>query len=123
MNFQEKVFETAAQWRARARNLAESAFEAARDRRQIAARRIEGVRKSLVVLKNAGLELNQVARRHANRFAEENSPLISAARKDVSRLARTTFSALKQGTTAKSRKTGSRRNSTSATRRRAARTA
>ncbi|HET7812267.1 MAG TPA: hypothetical protein VFL16_16975 [Steroidobacteraceae bacterium] len=94
MNFQEKVFK-------------------ATDRlRERAARRVEGLRQSLVVLNKAGRELNQVARLHAGRFVKQNSPLVSAARKDVAELARNTFATLTGTPTAKKpvRKTATTRN-------------
>ena len=94
MNFQEKMFEATAQLRERAAALAEAAMGDARQRADRAARRVEGLRKSLVVLNDAGRELNKVARRHAGRFVKQNSPLVAAVRKDVSDLARNTFATL-----------------------------
>jgi len=76
MNFQEKVIEASAQLRERT------------------AQRVEGFRKSLVVLNDASRQLNQVARVHASRFMKQNSPLVAAVRKDVSELARSTFATL-----------------------------
>src|SRR4249920_3806229 len=97
MNFQEKMFEASAQLRSRAAALASAALDNARQRADVAARRVEGFRTSLVVLNDAGRQLNQVARQHASRFVKQNSPLVAAMRKDVSVLARSTFAALTRG--------------------------
>ena len=94
MNFQEKMFEASAQLRERAAALADAALGSARERADLAARRVEGIRESLAVLNDAGRQLNKVARLHAGRFVKQNSPLVAAARKDVSELARTTFATL-----------------------------
>jgi len=94
MNFQEKMFEATAQLRSRAEALAQVALETTRNRADIAARRVGGLKKSLAVLNDAGIEFGQVARRHASRFVKQNSPLVAAVRKDVSQLARTTFATL-----------------------------
>ena len=94
MNFQEKVIGASALLRERAAALAEAAAGTARQRADRAAQRVEGFRKSLIVLNDAGRQLNKVARLHAGRFLKHNSPLIAAARKDVSDLARTTFTTL-----------------------------
>jgi hypothetical protein len=96
MNFQEKLFEATAQLRTRAEALAQAAVDTTRSRADIAARRVDGLRKSLAVLNDAGRQFNQVARRHASRFVKQNSPLVAAVRKDVSQLARTTFTSLTQ---------------------------
>jgi hypothetical protein len=94
MNFQEKMFEATAQLRARAEAIAQAAFETTRTRADVAARRVDGLKKSIAVLNDAGRQFNQVARRHASRFVKQNSPLVAAVRKDVSQLARTTFATL-----------------------------
>jgi hypothetical protein len=54
----------------------------------------------------AGRELNKVARRHAVSFLRENSAIAAGAGKDVSSLARNTYSTLagKRGVKAKARK-------------------
>jgi len=122
MNFQEKVSQAAVQFRTHVESLAQGAIAAARNRQDIAERRIADVRKSFAVLTDASHEFNQIARRHAGLFVKENSPLITAARKDVSKLARATFSALRQNKPAKSRKP-SRARSASASRKPAAKTA
>ncbi len=110
MNFQEKVFEATAQLRARAEALAQAAIETTRGRADVAARRVDGLKKSFAVLNDAGRQFNQVARRHASRFVKQNSPLVAAVRKDVSELARSTFSTLTRRPAAKKgRKPAARR--------------
>jgi len=101
MNFQEKLFEASAQLRARAEAITQAALETARTRADIAGKRVDGLKKSLAVLNDAGRQFNQVARRHAKSFVEQNSPLIVAVRKDVSKLARATYTNLTQGPIAK----------------------
>ena len=76
MNFQEKVFETTAEFRAQA------------------ARRVETLKGSLAALKSAGTELNKVARRHVSRFVKENSAIAVEAGKEVGALARATYAQL-----------------------------
>lgn len=96
MNFQEKMFETTADLRARA------------------AKRVEVLKGSLAALTDAGRELNKVARRHATRFVKENSTLAVSAGKDVSALARSTFATLSKRAAApqKARKTANARKRT-----------
>ena len=96
MNFQEKLFESTAELRARAATLATEAVAIARARAKVAAQRFE-------VLTVAGREFNQVARRHAIRFVKENSTIAANARKDVSTLARNTYATLTQRPTAKTK--------------------
>lgn len=105
MNFQEKVLEASAQLRARAEAIAQAAFSTARSRADVAAQRVDGLKKSFAVLNDAGRQFNQVARRHASRFVKQNSPLVAAVRKDVSQLARTTFTTLTRGAAPAARKT------------------
>ena len=69
MNFQEKLFETSAELRERAQAFANSALATARTQADQAARRVEQLKGSFAVLNTAGREFNQVARRHAIRFA------------------------------------------------------
>ena len=76
MNFQEKVFESTADFRARA------------------AKRVETLKGSLAALKIAGNELTKVARRHASRFMKENSAIAVEAGKEVGALARATYGQL-----------------------------
>ena len=94
MNFQEKLFETTADLRTRAAALATVAVATARARADVAVKRIDGLKGSLGVLAVAGRELNKVARRHAVSFVSENSTIAAGARKDVSSLARNTYSTL-----------------------------
>jgi hypothetical protein len=100
MNLQEKVFETAAGLRARATALADAALVNARARAAFAARRVDTLKGSLASLNVAGRALNTVARRHGSRFVKENSAIALDAAKDVSALARATYSQLaKRGAT------------------------
>ena len=94
MNFQEKLFETTADLRARAGALANEALATARARAEIAAKRVVVLKSSLATLTVAGRELNKVARRHAARFLKENSTIAVDAGKDVSALARSTYATL-----------------------------
>ena len=75
MNFQEKMFETTADLRARAAALANVAVTTARARAQVAAKRVDALKGSFAALTVAGRELNKVARRHAVRFVKENSTI------------------------------------------------
>ena len=98
MNFQEKMFETTADLRNRAATLAQVAVATARARATVAARRVETLKGSLATLTVAGRQFNKVARRHAVRFAKQNSTLAADAGKDVGALARSTFATLTQRT-------------------------
>lgn len=73
MNFQDKVFESTADLRART------------------AKRLHILKTSLGALKVAGREFNKVARRHVSRFVKENSVLAIEAGQDVRALARSTY--------------------------------
>ena len=101
MTFQEKMFESTADLRARAAALANAAVDAARTRADAASRRVELLKGSLTTLSTATRQLNRIARNHGTRLVKENSAIAVAAGKDVSALARTTFSALAKRTTAK----------------------
>jgi len=94
MNFQEKMFDTTEDLRARAASFASAAITTARSGARVAAKRAEGLKGSLAKLTLAGRELNKVARRHAARFVTVNSSIAADAGKDVSALARTTFATL-----------------------------
>jgi hypothetical protein len=83
MNFQEKLFESTADLRARA------------------GQRIETLRGSFDVLNTASREFNKVARRHAIEFVKQNSNIAAQVRDDVSTLARTTFASLTRKPTAR----------------------
>jgi hypothetical protein len=96
MNFQEKMFETTAELRARAAALAAEAIARARSRAQLAAKRVDALKGSISALTVAGRELSKVARHHAVRFVQENSSLAADAGKDVSALARSTYATLAQ---------------------------
>ena len=89
MNFQEKLFETTADLRARAQTIAQDALQNARIQK-----RLETLRGSIDVLNTAGREFNKVARRHAVEFVKQNSSIAAQVRDDVSTLARTTFASL-----------------------------
>ncbi len=86
MNFQEKVFERTAELRA------------------LAAKRFEGIKGSLALLKAAGADLNQVARRHVGRFVKENRSIALAAGKDLKAFARDTYANFRQQPVAPARK-------------------
>jgi hypothetical protein len=99
MNFQEKVFERTAELRT------------------LAARRIEALKGSLAVLKAAGEDLNQVARRHVGRFVKENRSIALAAGKDLKAFARDTYASFRQSPAApvrKTRKTAARKRTVAA---------
>ncbi len=96
MNFQEKVFETTAELRARAVELADVALTQARATATRAAQRVQGLKGSLAVLRSAGQDLNVVARRHVTRFVKENRTIAVAAGKDLQALARSTFATFTQ---------------------------
>ena len=83
MNFQEKVVEASALLRERAGALAEAAIRDVRSRADRATRRVSELRRSWLVVNQAGRQLTQVARKHAGRFVKQNSPLFAAARQDV----------------------------------------
>ena len=111
MNCQEKLFETSADWRARAAALANMAVTTARARAKVAASRVEALKGTFGVLTIAGREFNKVARRHAVRFVKENSTIAVEAGKDVSALARSTYATLakRDQPKPKARKTASAR--------------
>ena len=67
-------------------------------RAKIAAKRVDVLKGSFATLTVAGRELSKVARRHAARFVMENSSIAANAGKEVSALARTTYSTLTQKT-------------------------
>jgi len=96
MNFQEKMLENTADFRARAAALANVAVTTARTRAEGAAKRVDALKGSFAALTVAGRELSKVARRHAARFVKENSTLAVSAGKDVSALARNTYATLTQ---------------------------
>jgi hypothetical protein len=97
MNFQEKLFETTADIRSRAEAIAHAALQTARQRADVAAKRVKDLRGSIAVLNGAGREFNKVARRHATRFVKENSAIASQVRDDVSALALSTLQSLTKG--------------------------
>lgn len=108
MKFQHKVIETTADLRTRAVAFASIALETARARAALAAKRVDGLKTSLTALQAAGREFNKMARRHVTRFVEENSVIALDASKDVTALARSTYSTLaRRGATSgrKARKT------------------
>jgi hypothetical protein len=94
MNFQEKLFETTANLRTRAAAIAAVTVVRTRARADLAVKRIDGLKGTLGVLAVAGRKLNKVVRRHAVSFLRENSAIAAGAGKDVSSLARNTYSAL-----------------------------
>ena len=83
MNFQEKLLESSAELRTRARAIAASAAKTVRD-----------PAKLLSALDGARRKLGRVARRHGTRFVKQNASIASDLRKDVTELARTTYATL-----------------------------
>jgi hypothetical protein len=112
MNFQEKLFETTAELRARAAEFAQAAVETTRAQAEAAARRAEQLRKPLGVINAAGRELNKVARRHGARFVKQNSALAAKAGEELAALARSTIASLQD--TPKARRTSRKRKAKSA---------
>jgi hypothetical protein len=116
MNFQEKMIETTSEIRARAAEFANLAITTARSSATFAAQRVGGLKGSLAALRIASKDLNQVARRHVTRFVRENRSLAAEAGKDLTALARSTYTNIaKRGVTVtrKPRKsTGARKRST-----------
>jgi hypothetical protein len=94
MNFQEKLFESTADLRARAETIAQAAAKRAEQR-------LETLRGSFDVLNTASREFNKVARRHAIQFVKQNSSIAAQVRDDVSTLARSTFASLTRKPTAR----------------------
>ncbi len=103
MNFQEKLFETTADLRARAQTIAQDALQNARIQK-----RLETLRGSFNVLNTAGREFNKVARRHAVEFVKQNSTIAAQVRDDVSTLARTTFASLTRKPAARKARTATK---------------
>lgn len=122
MNFQDKVFESAADFRARAIALTQTTLAGARSRATQAAGSVAQLKTSLAALRVAGRELNKVASRHVARFVKQNSSLAREAGKEVSALARSTYRQLskREATAGKSRKTVTRKRAASSTRTRTA---
>jgi hypothetical protein len=112
MNFQEKLFETTAELRARATALTAAALDVARARANVAAKRVDVLKGSLATLSDAGRAFGKVAQRHGTRFVKENSELAFAAGKDVSAIARTTYATLAGRKAAKAKSTRKPRAST-----------
>lgn len=104
MNLKEKVMEASANLRERAAVFVEATAKATRAQTDAAAGQMAALRKSLVVLDAARLELNKLARRHASRIVKQNSPLFSAVRRDVSELAHSTYQTLSAGNSPKTRR-------------------
>jgi|SRR5689334_12383681 len=126
MNFQDKVIETTADFRARAAALAQTAFVNVRARANATTGRVARLKTSLTALQAAGRELNKVARRHVFRFVQQNASIARDAGKDVSALARSTYQQLadrKSASARKPRKTAARKRNTSAARSRATKAA
>ena len=104
MNFQDKVFESTADFRARAASLTQAAFATARTRANQAAGRVAKLKPALAALQVAGREFNKVARRHVSRLVKQNSTIARDAGKDVSALARSTYLQLSKREAAPARK-------------------
>lgn len=123
MNFQDKVFESTADFRARATALAETALASARARAGQAAQRADSLKVSIETLQVAGRELGTVARRHVSRFVKENAGIAREAGRDVAELARATYSKLanrEAPATRKPRRIPARKRATSRARHKAA---
>jgi hypothetical protein len=103
MTFQEKMLEAADGIRARATTLAQVLEKRV-------GKRVVELKGSLATLSVAGRALEKVARRHGAQFVKQNATIVSAARKDVTSLAVTTFGALSKRTAApKARKPAARK--------------
>lgn len=94
MNLQRVFLDTSTTLRARARAVVTSALDLARAQVQDANRRAQVVKRSLATLSVASRELNHVAKRHAARLVKENSAIAVSAGRDLSALARSTYSTL-----------------------------
>jgi hypothetical protein len=94
MNLQDKVFETTADFRARAASLSQALLVEARNRAALTAGRVKRLKTSLAALQVAGREFGKVAQRHASLFVAQNSVLARNAGKDVSSLARSAYQRL-----------------------------
>jgi hypothetical protein len=115
MKFQDQVIESTADLRARAAAFADSAVT--RARAVLTSARVDSVKASLGTLQLAGREFNKVARRHVSRFVKENSVIARDAGKEVTALARSTYSSLAKQAASPARKSAGK---TSAARKRAA---
>ncbi|MDF3019010.1 MAG: hypothetical protein K0Q92_313 [Steroidobacteraceae bacterium] len=115
MKFQDQVIESTADLRARAAAFADSAVT--RARAVLTSARVDSVKASLDALQLAGREFNKVARRHVSRFVKENSVIARDAGKEVTALARSTYSSLAKQAASPARKSAGK---TSAARKRAA---
>jgi hypothetical protein len=105
MNFQDKVVETAADFRARAAAFAAATLATAGERATLSADRAAKLKLALSAVRIAGREFRKVARLHVSRFVKQNSALARAAGTDVSALARSTYQQFAQDKPArKSRK-------------------
>jgi hypothetical protein len=96
MNFHDKVFETTADFRARAVALSHTAIDGVRVCASAASSRVAVLRSSLSALRVAGRELNKVTRRHVSRLVKQNSSIARNAGKEFSALARATLQQLSQ---------------------------
>jgi len=95
MNLQEKVFEVAADMRARAAAFAHATYTSTLERADEVLARATKLKGPIAVLKTAGREFKKVAHTHGRRFFAENASIARAAREDVSALARGTLASLK----------------------------
>lgn len=105
MNFQDKVFETTADFRARAAALTRTAIGAARLQANAASGRVSKLKTTLGALTLAGRQLNKVARRHVSRLVKQNSSIARDAGKEISALARSTYRQLSKQDAAPVRRT------------------
>jgi hypothetical protein len=97
MNFQAKVIETTSDLRARVSALAGNALDLARASATDGAHRAALLKGTLSTLRSAGGELNKVARRHVSRLVEQNSSIVVDAGKDLTALAKVTYTRITAG--------------------------
>lgn len=108
MDFQDKVFDITADFRARATAFAEAAWASAQHRATKTAGRMNDLKTALTTLQTTGRELKKVAGKHASQFIEQNSALARAAGQDMAALARSTYSQMSRPYSTKSTTTRKR---------------
>jgi hypothetical protein len=94
MILQRFLLDTSTALRAHASAFATSALDLARAQAQDASPRVKAVKQSIATLSVASRELNRMAKRHAARLVKENSAIAVSAGRDLSALARSTYSTL-----------------------------
>jgi hypothetical protein len=101
MIFQEKLRETAAEFRGRAAALADIAIANSRAHVLKVEQRLNAVAPSFAALAAAGVKFGRVARLHARQFTKTNSSLAVAAGEDVAALLRHTYATIAKREVAK----------------------